>query len=84
MASTVFQRYRGCERPRHVSPCPCVLLLVSEIANQKNTYARRAEATVPTPEEWLKEIEGRALKDAESKTVTVDFAHPVTQQVKTF
>lgn len=36
-------------------------------------YARKAEATVPTPEAWLKEIEAKAHKEAEEKTIQVEF-----------
>lgn len=36
-------------------------------------YARKAEATVPTPEAWLKEIEEKARKEAEEKTIKVEF-----------
>ena len=37
-------------------------------------YSRKAEAEVPTPEAWLKEIETKARKEAESKTIPVDFS----------
>lgn len=43
-------------------------------------YARKAEAEVPTPEAWLKEIEGKALKEAEAKTIAVDFNAPDVKQ----
>jgi site-specific recombinase XerD len=36
-------------------------------------YARRAEATVPTPEAWLKEIEARACKEAGEKILKLEF-----------
>jgi len=39
-------------------------------------YARKAQATVPTPEAWLKEIEARAHKEAEEKTIKVEFVSP--------
>lgn len=36
-------------------------------------YARKADATVPTPEAWLKEIEERARKEADSKVIEFNF-----------
>jgi len=43
-------------------------------------YARKAEAEVPTPEAWLKEIEEKALKEAEVKTIAVNFNAPNAAQ----
>ena len=43
-------------------------------------YARKAEAEVPTPEAWLKEIEEKALKEAAAKTIAVNFRAPDGKQ----
>lgn len=36
-------------------------------------YARKAEATVPTPEAWLKEIEEKARKESNGNVIEFDF-----------
>lgn len=42
-------------------------------------YARKAEATVPTPEAWLKEIEAKAHKEAGEKTIRLEFDRMAAQ-----
>jgi hypothetical protein len=46
-------------------------------------YSRKAEAQVPTPEAWLKEIKEEARKEAESKTITVNFGPDAVDKTKT-
>ena len=45
-------------------------------------YARKSEAEVPTPDAWLKEIEEKALKEAEAKTIAVNFNKPDVKQAR--
>jgi len=46
-------------------------------------YSRKAEAQVPTPEAWLKEIKEEARREAEAKTITVNFGPDAVDKAKT-